>query len=105
MSTAVDHLSSVKPVTFEVFPNYPNPFNSETVLKYRLTEPAHVSIFIFDVRGKLLRKFFVGKRSPGNHSLIWDGRMQNGNVASSGNYIARFQSEFGIRSIAMQLLK
>jgi hypothetical protein len=59
--------------------NYPNPFNPETWIPYRLAEAGDVSIRIFDVRGSLIRVLDLGYQHPGNytdrsHAGYWDAQ-------------------------------
>lgn len=42
------------PRTFTLFENYPNPFNSETRIRFTLPEEAHVSVRVFNVLGQLI---------------------------------------------------
>jgi GH18 family chitinase len=37
---------------FQLFDNYPNPFNSETVIRFSLPKPSHVSLAVFDILGR-----------------------------------------------------
>ncbi|NIR70520.1 MAG: T9SS type A sorting domain-containing protein, partial [Aliifodinibius sp.] len=40
------------PKSFQLFPNYPNPFNANTMISYQLSAPAKVRLTIYDVLGK-----------------------------------------------------
>jgi len=37
---------------FQLFDNYPNPFNSETIIRFSLPKPSHVSLVVFDILGR-----------------------------------------------------
>ena len=39
------------PVGFQLFPNYPNPFNSSTLIPYSLAEPGHVELAVYNLLG------------------------------------------------------
>lgn len=43
--------------------NYPNPFNSETWIRYQLAEPADVTLAIYDVQGRVLRDLDLGHQA------------------------------------------
>ncbi len=47
--------SPPSPVEFRLSPNYPNPFNAETNIRYTLPEEAHVTLQIFNIKGQLVR--------------------------------------------------
>ena len=44
------------PVSTELLPNFPNPFNPETWIPYQLAKPSDVSITIYDIRGNVVRR-------------------------------------------------
>ncbi len=60
------------PKTFELLPNFPNPFNPSTEIRYRLNRPAHVILDIFDIAGRHLHSFDLGKQSSGMQRFIFN---------------------------------
>ena len=44
--------SNVRPDNFSLARNYPNPFNSSTIIEFTLSDQELVSIEIFDIRGR-----------------------------------------------------
>ncbi len=68
-----------------LLPNYPNPFNPSTTIKYDLPEPAKVSLIIYDVLGRKVAELVNEEKAAGYHSVTWSAA----NVAS-GVYLARF---------------
>ncbi|MDZ7721702.1 MAG: cellulase family glycosylhydrolase [candidate division KSB1 bacterium] len=77
---------------FSLYPNFPNPFNPQTTIRYHLQKTAHVSIQIFNASGRLVSTLRQDRQSPGTHSVIWDGRDHSGRLAASGVYVCRLQS-------------
>ena len=79
--------------------NYPNPFNSQTMLVYAVANlgpiPAQINIEIFDITGRRVRELVNERKGVGNHNVIWDGRDDAGNEVSTGIYFARI-SQWGI---------
>ena len=74
-----------------LLPNYPNPFNPETWIPYRLAEPADVSISIYAADGTLVRTLDLGHRSVGiyesrSRAAYWDGSNALGEPVASGVY-------------------
>ena len=72
-----------------LFQNFPNPFNPETWLPYRLANDTDVKILIYDVRGGLTRELNLGAQKSGEYvtrekAAYWDGRNQLGETVSSG---------------------
>ena len=71
--------------------NFPNPFNPETWLPYRLAADATVTLGIYNVRGQLMRELNLGVQKAGGYltretAAYWDGRDQVGEMVSSGIY-------------------
>lgn len=65
---------------------YPNPFLDEIVIEYVLNSPSFVSLYIYDINGKLINKLIREDQDSGVHKIIWDGNNENGEGVSSGIY-------------------
>ena len=75
----------------ELLPNYPNPFNPETWIPYRLAEDAEVTLTIYDAKGQVVRTFALGHQSAGAYetrdkAVYWNGRNGFGEPVASGIY-------------------
>ena len=71
--------------------NFPNPFNPETWMPYRLASDVPVSIQIYNVQGQLLRALDLGEQKAGSYmsrdsAAYWDGRDRVGQTVASGVY-------------------
>ena len=71
--------------------NYPNPFNPETWIPYQLSASADVSVSIYAVDGRLVRRLDLGHQSAGvyrsrSRAAYWDGRNEFGERVASGLY-------------------
>jgi hypothetical protein len=85
------------PKAFALLQNYPNPFNPETWIPYQLSEPANVSISIYNLNGQMVRHLELGSVMPGHYtdksrSAYWDGRNEFGEAVSSGVYFYQLQA-------------
>jgi hypothetical protein len=69
----------------------PNPFNPMTELRFSLPEAAHVSLEVFDLRGRLVRSLSDGRMAGGPQVVVWNGRDHLGQGVSSGKYFARLK--------------
>jgi outer membrane protein assembly factor BamB len=83
------------PKVTELLPNYPNPFNPETWMPFRLARDGEVVIRIYDVRGRLVRDLDLGMLEAGvyegkGRAAYWDGRNEMGEEVSSGIYVIEF---------------
>ncbi|KPL17814.1 MAG: hypothetical protein AMJ92_10840 [candidate division Zixibacteria bacterium SM23_81] len=88
-----NHIGGMHPKGFALLPNYPNPFNPETVIGYRLNleEPTHVSLMVFNLLGQQVRTLMSSGQSSGEYQVIWDGRDDAGIPLASGVYFLRLQ--------------
>ena len=84
-------LASLTPTETLLLPNYPNPFNPETWIPYRLAEDAFVTLTIYDLSGHVVRTLDVGHRIAAfyenrSKAIYWDGRNEVGEQVASGVY-------------------
>ena len=84
-------LASLIPEAMALLANYPNPFNPETWIPYQLTESGEVTLKIYDMNGKMVRRLEVGYKAAGmyrsrSRAAYWDGRNQLGESLASGVY-------------------
>jgi ligand-binding sensor domain-containing protein len=85
---------------------FPNPFNPSTTISYDLHEPARVSLSVFDVSGRLMRRLVAGaSMSAGNHQVTWDGMNATGGLAASGVYFYRLDTGSHSETRRMLLVK
>jgi len=66
--------------------NYPNPFNSSTIIRYNLPDKGKVIVTVFDMTGRQVDVLCDEEQSAGMHELIWNGIHQSGDLAPSGIY-------------------
>ncbi len=83
-------LNGLKPI-LETF-GYPNPFNSQTTISYRLTRTIGVKLEIFNSLGQLVRHWPVKDETAGIQLKIWDGRDDHGKLLPSGIYFYRINT-------------
>ena len=79
------------PAETELLRNYPNPFNPETWIPYRLAEDAFVTLTIYDGSGRVVRTLDVGHQVAAvyesrSKAVYWDGRNEVGERVASGVY-------------------
>lgn len=91
--------------TFELHQNYPNPFNPTTRIAYDLPESGQVRLKIYNVTGQEVRTLVNESQVAGNHTAVWDGKDNHGNVVGSGVYIYRLSAGNDIQSREMTLLR
>jgi len=79
-----------------LLPAYPNPTTGGATLRFRLAQPAHVRLALYDLAGARVRTLSDGPRPAGDHTLRWDGRDAHGRAVPAGMYFQRL--EFGTNS-------
>ncbi|HXF48916.1 MAG TPA: T9SS type A sorting domain-containing protein [Verrucomicrobiae bacterium] len=104
VATAVEEQADQKPMDFELR-NYPNPFNPQTTISYILPQSSPVRLQIFNLLGQPVRTWAEEEQSAGRHSVVWDGRDDNGKALSSGVYFYRLESKGRSEVKKMLLLK
>ncbi len=70
---------------YKLFQNYPNPFNPSTRIGYRLKERGYVKLYVYDIKGELL-KALVNQFQEGGYYEVEFNTSENQGF-SSGIYI------------------
>ena len=87
-------------VAYELFSNYPNPFNPGTVISYRLPQSGKVTLKIYDPVGNEVATLVNQEQAAGTHKVSFDA----GHL-SSGVYICRIIAGNFVKTIKMSLVK
>ncbi|MCD4707574.1 MAG: T9SS type A sorting domain-containing protein [Candidatus Sabulitectum sp.] len=64
----------------------PNPFHGSTQIHYSLSEPAHVTIRIYDCSGRMIKNLTDEEAGTGEHCIFWHSRDSSGNDIPPGVY-------------------
>ena len=106
LTTIVDDESNTQlHNTFLLYPNYPNPFNPETNIRYDIKETGYVSLEIFDILGSKVKTLVGEVKQPGTYQLQWDSKNDNGILSPSGVYIMSIKTTGKQITRRMMLLK
>ncbi|RQW07025.1 T9SS C-terminal target domain-containing protein, partial [candidate division KSB1 bacterium] len=77
---------------FQLYPNYPNPFNAQTTIRYELPRSAHVVLTILDARGRIIRRLVNQNQPAGTYSVVWSGKDEAGEEITSGLYFYQLRA-------------
>lgn len=88
------------PEQTELFQNYPNPFRSSTQLRIDLDQSTAITLTVFDVLGRKVRVLADEEFEAGSHFIRF-----NAGQLSSGTYFLRMETDYGVESIPMTLIK
>ncbi len=88
-----------------LYPNYPNPFNPSTTLRYRLKAPTQVDLAVYNLKGQLVKTLVRSEKQAAEHTVLWDGRDEQGREVSSGVYFYMLNAGSEAHTRKMLLLK
>jgi|GEM_PF-2731609 len=73
--------------------NYPNPFNTSTVIDFTIPQRANsfTRLSVYNDQGQLLRYLVAAFLPSGQHSVLWDGRDEAGRDMAGGIYFLHLQ--------------
>ena len=77
---------------YALLQNRPNPFGTETDIRFHLPQPTRVTLSVFDVNGKLVNCFVRDVLPAGRHSVEWQGRDHAEHEVSSGVYFVHIKA-------------
>ncbi|MEE3259944.1 MAG: cellulase family glycosylhydrolase, partial [Candidatus Latescibacterota bacterium] len=86
-------------------PNYPNPFNAATTIRYELPAAGPVQIAIYDMAGQRVRNLVDGIGVAGRHIAQWNGVDGEGRSVASGVYLYRMATADFVAMGKMTLLR
>lgn len=95
----------ILPKQYVILKNYPNPFNSTTLIEYNLINPADVELIIYSLDGKKIKSLFSGFQSAGRKEFIWDALNDSQIHVSSGLYFINLKVNNKIFRKKMLLVK
>jgi len=90
-------IANVIPLRDELLCNFPNPFNPDTWIPYKLAHSSKVTIRIYNVTGQLIRQLKLGHKDAGiylskERAAYWDGRNDTGEHVANGAYFYQLQA-------------
>jgi hypothetical protein len=94
-----------EPLLFSLSQNYPNPFNSATEIEFSLPASGPVSLVIYDIQGREIRRLLDANFEAGSHTVIWNGLDNDSKPVSSGSYFYRLNSNGATHTNRMTLLR
>ena len=93
------------PKSLSLYPNYPNPFNPATVIRFGLPESGRVRVAVYDLTGRGTRVLWDGPATAGLHSVAWNAKNASGLTVASGVYFYRIESAKEVRTGKMVYLR
>lgn len=85
--------------------SYPNPFTGSTRISYELKQPGQATMAIYNIKGELVKQVFSGLQVSGASEVIWNGRNDKGESASSGIYFVKLVQNGRVNTQKLILMK
>ncbi len=83
-----------------LYQNYPNPFNSSAVISFRMPLRGHVTLTVFDLFGREVKRLVDGVMEAGDHPVLFDAR-----GLASGLYVYHIEADFFRKNLKALLIK
>ena len=99
------HVNPDLPSSYELFENYPNPFNPVTTISYSLKENIHTELVIYNSLGQYIRTLVDSPQDAGVYSIKWDGKDDHGSQVSSGVYVYTLHAGEFTKTMKMLLVQ
>jgi hypothetical protein len=97
--------AAVVPEDFSLSPNFPNPFNSSTIIEYEIPYRSYVELLVYNLLGQKIRTLVEETEGAGVHHASWDGCDASGRPVAAGIYFYSLKSGDFAATSKMILLK
>lgn len=98
---SVGHLTDQhSPTNFQLFPNYPNPFNAPTLIEFHLPYASQMHLEVFDIQGRKVATLANRKFAAGKYKVNWE---PEGLV--SGVYVSHLRANGFVETRKLVLLR
>jgi hypothetical protein len=93
------------PQVAQLLPNFPNPFNPSTEIRFAIPTARDVKLRIYNQLGQTIRTLADNRMKAGNYALKWDGTDNQGLTVASGVYFYSLEAGEFSQIRKMTLLK
>jgi len=93
------------PNQFQLYQNFPNPFNPSTTIKFSLPSGSPINLKIFDIKGELIKTITAEVKTTGESEISWDGTNDKGIKQPSGVYVYQLITTSNTEARKMILLR
>ncbi|MBN2105635.1 aryl-sulfate sulfotransferase [bacterium] len=94
-----------RPDSFELYQNFPNPFNPATTVEYAVSEQVNVKIAVYNISGAQVRQLINGDHSPGCYQVTYDGTNSSTGIYLCNMLVTTRQGKSFQKVFKMMLIK
>jgi hypothetical protein len=98
--TGINQIGTFIPDKYELYNNYPNPFNPVTKIRFDLPKSSSVRILLYDITGKVVMNLVDGELQAGSYETTLDA-----SSLSSGLYFYRMETPDFSNTKRLMLIK
>lgn len=100
INTDTERIDASVPTAFQLDANYPNPFTTHTTIRYTLPSTQQVTLTVYDLLGRPLKRLLNRQQPPGTYEATFDAAGLPG-----GTYIYRLDTPSFTQTRTMVLIK
>jgi hypothetical protein len=100
LSTGIENAKNQQPIVFQLYQNFPNPFNPITLLNYVISQGGFISLKVFNMLGQQVAILYEGVQLPGTYQVTF-----NAAHLASGVYFYRMQAGSFVETKKMLLIR
>lgn len=89
----------------ELGQNYPNPFNPATTIPYTIERETEVTLVVYDMAGRQIRRVAEGVKQAGGYTALWNGMDEQGFQVPSGTYLVQLRAGSVVQTKKMILMQ
>ncbi|MBT5873266.1 MAG: T9SS type A sorting domain-containing protein [Candidatus Latescibacteria bacterium] len=98
-------IGGLTPSTSSLGLAFPNPFNTEVLINYRLSRASSVRIELYNIAGQHVKTVFDGVATAGYYKVRWNGTNSADMPVASGTYFVRMRTEVSAEVLKILLLR
>lgn len=91
-ATDVDDPEDAFPSVLHFYAPFPNPFHADATLRWSMPRESRTTLVVYDIEGRRVRMLDDSRRDVGYHTVLWDGRDDDGARVAVGVYFVRLST-------------
>jgi len=89
-----EEISQTQELVTTLYNARPNPFKTQTAIRYSIPLPTRVSLLIYDISGRLVRTLINEEQTSGIYNVNWDMKNDRSQTVAAGVYFYKFQTPY-----------